>query len=98
MKKFLKIVFCAAALGVLGIFGYNVTSEDEDNLLLSNVEALTQSEVKVYDYKIVSSCDCWTADGIFVGMAILSCEKYEWHPPMIKQGCITRSCPTDAGC
>lgn len=101
MKHYFYVTFCTIFLCATLMVGYYTmpnSNQQENELLLANIEALSQSsEEVIYDYKITSSCDCW--DGMeFRGMAILDCQKYVWCAPMVKQNCSRRSCPNGSSC
>lgn len=102
MKRYYLSVFCATVLIATFAIGYYTIPNQENGeseLLLANIEALSQSteDETIYDYRVVRCCDCWKGSS-FQGISIIECEKYVWQIPAVKQNCKTTSCPKGSNC
>lgn len=106
MKTFnVRPLMIGLAVFACGIISYStlVNETQKDELMLSNVEALTASEEVILDERPELYCDCWETDKdtgfkYFRGMRISKCMTYELQPPMQRIGCAVRDCPYGSGC
>lgn len=107
MKKKIVVSVCLAAIFVVGgicVNLFNFVGQSGDELLLENVEALTDDEIKTEPkicHKAISSCTCYRQGGYgkqYCNVSILAVQEYVCESPL---NCIDVSvtpCATGCSC
>lgn len=107
MKKKIVVSVCLAAIFVVGgicVNLFNFAGLSGDELLLENVEALTNNETESKPkicHKAIRSCTCYRPGGFgkqFCSVSILAVEEYTCVSPLNYSDVSVTSCVSGCSC